>query len=227
MRDMGATRRRRILRNFRSIRPKHPLMSPIVNNGLTPYCPALPIMGSQLLPVSQGELAPQALELLRDKQAVVVSGRFQRDWQLNRQIGKTTAVKNRLIPRLRRQGHAVSYFNVQKAVEHRDLVGFRQYDFAPLARRARTIPEADVYVIDEAQHTIPFKEKIRIYGMRRVPYEDAMMAMWDRLAEGLERGGKLVLVSCCHPRDPAFEDSLYNSAMALFFASPVLELGPW
>ena len=202
-------------------------MPPIVNNGLTPYCPALPMMGSQLIPVSQGELAPKALDLLRDKQAVVVSGRFHYDWKLNRQIGKTTTVKNRLIPRLRKAGHAVSYFNVQKVVEHRDLVGFRQYDFAPLARRARTIPEADVYVLDEVQHTIPFKDKIRAYGLRKEPYEDAMMAIWDRLAGELERGARLILVTCCHPYDPAFEDSLYNSAMALFFTSPVLELGQW
>ncbi len=199
----------------------------IMNSHLAPYCPALPIMGSQPLPVSRGELAPRAIDLLQNNPAVVVSGRFHYDWKLNRQIGKTTAVKNRLIPRLRRQGHAVTYFDVQKAVEHRNLVGFRQYDFAPLARKAGSLPKADIYVIDEAQHTIPFKGKIRTYGLRKEPYENAMMAIWDRLAGELERGARLILVTCCHPYDPAFKDSLYNSAMALFFASPVLELRPF
>ncbi|MBN1282271.1 MAG: hypothetical protein JXA24_00680 [Proteobacteria bacterium] len=197
---------------------------PAINSHLVPYCPALPFLGGRAHPVSQRELAPQAVELLRENQALVVSGSSRMCWEANRRIGKTTAVKGRLIPRLRRQGQAVSYSNLQKAVEYRDMTGFRQYDFAPLERRAKTLPEADVYIIDEVQHAIPFKDKIRLYELRRLPYEDAMTALWERLTTELERGAQMVLITCCHPRDPIFEGSMLSSAMALFFTSPVLEL---
>jgi hypothetical protein len=192
---------------------------------LMPYCPALPVLGSRLCPVSQGNLVPTAIELLEHNPAIVVSGRHRLDWDLNRRTGKTRTVENRLIPVLRDRGQAVSYLDVQKVVRSRDFYGFNVYDYAPLASRARAMPDADVYVLDEVQHAFPFKEEMRMRRLRREPYEDALMALWDRAAKVLERGGRLVLVSCVHPCDPVFEGCLYDSTMALFFSSPVLELG--
>lgn len=197
---------------------------PTVTNHLVPYCPVLPNLGSALFPVSQRELAPMAMELLRDNPAIVVSGQYQQDWELNRQIGKTTAVKNRLVSALIKQERTVSYFNVQRAVLRLDHTGSFVSNFAPLASKARTLRDADVYVLDEVQHAIPFKDTLKERRMCREPYAEAMMALWDKAAKGLERGGRLVLISCFHPRDPFFWNSMYNSAMALFFSSPVLEL---
>ncbi len=197
---------------------------PTVTNHLVPYCLMLPKLGSALFPVSRRELAPMAMELLRDNPAVVVSGQFQRDWELNQQIGKTRAVKNRLISSLRRQGHTVSYLNIQGVVHREDDLGNSYYVYAPLLRRARALRDADVYVLDEVQHAIPFKNELRYRKTVREPYADAMLALWNKVARRLERGGRLVLISCYHPCDPFFESSMYNSAMALFFSSPVLEL---
>jgi|GEM_PF-6588531 len=197
---------------------------PIVNNSLTPYCPALPRMGWPAIRVPQSQVAPRAVELLRDNRAVVVSGQFRSKWDLNVQIGKSWAVEKRLIPALRKQGKAVTHENLRRIVEYRDFLNFRKFDYAPLARTARKMQKADVYVLDEVQYAIPFKEEMRIHKLRRKPYEGPMMALWDRLAEALEDGAKFVFVSCGHPHDPLYEGSMLSSTMALFFASPVLEI---
>lgn len=197
---------------------------PIVNNSLAPYCPALPKLGSTLFPVSRRELAPRAMELLENNQTIVISGQSHRDWKSNRQIGKTTIVNNRLIPKLMRQGRTVSYFNIQSAVYRYNRPESSQFDYGSLSAMISALQYADVMVLDEVQLATILSHELKFRRVHRLPYKGPILKLWSKVERNLARGGKAVFVSCCHPLDHVFDDCLLNSAMALFFASPVLEL---
>jgi hypothetical protein len=192
---------------------------------LVPLCPAIPAMLYQATPVRQANLAPAAIEHLEKDPAVVVTGRNHHYWDLNKRLYKTTTVRNRLIPRLRKLGQSVSYLNVQKVIRRRDLVGHTYYKFEPLLRRVHAMRNADVYVLDEIHHALPFRNGARNYGIRSDLYVRTTMAFWGMVANHLERGGRIVYVTAVHPLNPDYEGALFNEAIASFFTAPVVELG--
>lgn len=197
-----------------------------MNNSLVPFCPALPKLLAQggLNTVSRTTLAPTALELLKNNQSIVISGKSHRDWERNRQIGKTSAVNERLIPRLMRRGLTVSYFNIQSTVYHYKRSEKSQFDYSLLSDVVGALTYTDVMVLDEIQLAMMSPNEVKFRHGHRLPYKGPILKLWRKVEGNLARGGKVVFISCCHPLDYIFDDCLLNSTMALYFSSPVLEL---
>ena len=201
-------------------------MSPVKSN-LVPFCPALPklLMNNGLHTVAGNTLVPTALELLENNQAIVISGSNHYNYRRNRQIGKTTIVNRRLIPRLMNQGRTVSYFNIQSAVYNFNrFSNGLEFDYSLLPTVFRALPYTDVMVLDESQHAMISSSELKFRRAHRLSYKGPILKLWNKMERNLARGGKIVFISCCHPFDDAYDDCLLNSAMALFFCSPVLEL---
>lgn len=191
---------------------------------LTPYCLAVPIFCYQPYSVTASTLGPIAIELLEDNPAITITGRDHSDFNSNKQIGKTTAVWNRLIPRLRRRGLHVSYFNIQSLTVRKDGDGKIFYLYEPLRKKADTLREADVYVIDELQHVIPFEVAFDTNDTAGLRFVDAMVDLWNRIGEHLDAGGRAVFVTAMHPKHGLLREMVYSAPMTHFLTAPVLEL---
>jgi len=196
-----------------------------MNGILVPFCPALAAMRYQPGPVLQATLTPTAIGHLDKDPSVVVTGRNHHYWDLNKRLYKTTVVKNRLIPKLRRGGLSVSYLNVQKTIRRRNLWGQYYYKFEPLLSRIQGMREADVYVLDEIHHALPFINGAQHYGVQSSLYARTTMAFWRMVESHLERGGRIVYVTAVHPLSPDYKGVLFNDVIASFFTSPAVELG--
>jgi hypothetical protein len=198
-----------------------------VNNALVPFCPAIPQICYQPHAVLRDTLAPTAIDLLEENQAIVITGHSKSCFELNRDVGKTSAVKNRLMPRLRRKGRKVSYTNMQKLVMKCDTYGHRFYDYRPLIGRKKKIGTADVHVFDEIQHIFPLADQDRLFRLRGKPYADVMIEFWSSVADHLERGGRAVFITLQHPLASEYRDMMIDRAMSVFFTSPIIEMQPW
>lgn len=194
---------------------------------LVPMCPTIPAAFYQPHAVMHDTIAPATVDLLQKHEALTISGRCIDFWGHNSGIGKTTAVKNRLIPRLRRKGMRVSYLNIQKLIDQRTMSGTWHYDYDRLLRKASALPLADVLIFDEVHHTFPVERGFKYYTS---PYIEALIAFWKAVDAHFERGGKVIFVSAMHPRyiertESDTRDMLLIPPMLSFFTAPVLELG--
>jgi hypothetical protein len=193
-------------------------------------CPTIPAAFYQPYPVWHDTLAPKAVELLQEHPAITVSGRCIEFWGHNSQIGKTTAVKNRLIPMLRRSDIRVSYLNIQKLISQHTMSGTRHFDYDRLLRKAHSMPRADVLILDEIHHTFPVERARKRYEHFGKPYIRALIDFWTAVDGHFTSGGRVVFISAMHPR--YVEASKYDThdmliipSMLTVFTAPVLELG--
>jgi hypothetical protein len=182
-----------------------------VTNALVPFCPAIPLICYQPHAAVRDTLATTAMDLLKENHAIVITGQSKSCFELNRDVGKTSAVKNRLIPRLRRKGRKVSYINMQKLVIKYDTYGHRFYDYRHLIGRIKKIGTADVHFFDEIQHIFPIEGQDRLFRLRGKPYADAMIEFWRRIEDHLERGGRTA-----RQRNPAKDDRQHHRAWFLW-----------
>lgn len=175
--------------------------------------------------VWEENLTPAVIEHLDENPTVTVTGTSHRRWKENRKIGKTTTVKNRLVPKLRREGLTVSYLDLQKLMQRFDQLGHTYFMFEHLLMRARKMRPADVYVLDEIHHIFPYKNGVTHYRTHDEIYRKAVLAFWEMLSSHLEHGGKIVYVTAVHPFYSAYRNGAdVNAAMSTFFISPVIEL---
>ncbi len=200
---------------------------------LVPMCPAIPGFFYQPYRVWHNTLAPMTTGLLEEEPAVVISGGVTRFWSFNSQIGKTTAVKKKLIPRLRRQGKSTAYMNIHRLIAQPDLSCHRyhhHYDYERLLKQAGSLPKVDVLILDEIHHTFPCERGLTYYKSMRKPYSEPIIEFWKSVDAHVERGGKLVFVSAIHPcyvgeGNQDTHDLLITPPILMYFTAPIIELG--
>lgn len=210
---------------------------PIRMTRLVPLCPGIPAAFYQPYPVWHDTIASEAFCLLQEHPAVTVSGRSRSSWEDNARIGKTTAVRTSLIPKLLQQDRKVSYLNIQRLIYQKDEYGRPLLQFDALLTAISRL-DSDVLVLDEIHHSFPLPsllESEHLCGPGKQGgsvYRTALVQFWGSVDAHLEAGGKAVFVTALHPvylaeSDPNARNMLVSPAMLAFFTAPVLELASW
>ena len=193
--------------------------------GLVKYCSAVPKMRYAPHRVKRDNALPKVLELLKAHQTLVVSGISHDYFDANKQIGKTSLLREKLIPELQKRGQTASYLDIQC-----DLIDIESLLFYLIDHEKRfdqklgSLPEADVYIFDEIHHVLPSTKPNYLLSAGFPRPNECLMRFWDKVESYRQGRKKIIFSTALHPLNEKYANFLYNPTIALVLNSPVVEL---
>jgi len=200
----------------------------MIENGMIKVCPALASISMARTIVKKDVLAEQLLKTLKGSNALVLTGPDTCDWRANSEIGKTYAVRNKVIPRLQQKGHNITYLSLQGfLLMIGDIFSSLQVqgavDFTDIKKLTNLIGPDSIYnhiFIDEAHHLLPTEA-----GQSKSEFNQIRLQLWQAIEQSIKAGKKIVFITAWHPQYLFYRRCLTNQTInQYFFTAPTLEL---
>lgn len=192
------------------------------------YCPAVPRMLYEPHKVNKKNIVSTIIRLTETHRTLMVSGRDKVNPENNSQIGKTSTIKNKLIPVLEQNGLSVKYLDIRDLRTKWLLNSSLPY----LEGQYKIFDKPkNITIIDEAHYIMPVTKALMKYEFNpsmpsvfAAGWNDLAVKFWAEVADLLQNNGKIIFVSCWHPLYNNYKYKEYNVTISLVINSPVIEL---
>jgi|GEM_PF-3231839 len=192
--------------------------------GLVKYCPALPKMCYTPHRVKRDNALPKVLRLLETHQTLVVSGISHQYFDANKQIGKTSLLRQELFTELQKRDQTVSFLDIGDLIDVESLLLHLCNNEERFNQKLSSLPEAEVFIFDEIHHALPRTEPNPLFSMVFPRFNECLMRFWDKIEKLRQDGKKIVFATALHPLNENYANFLYNPTITELLTAPVVEL---